>query len=283
VRAGKWKVIAAPKPELFNVANDPGEQVNAFASQAALAAPLLTRAERYSTNGLSGNRAPIGGDAAERLRALGYSSGSSISNQQSPTSNSSRADPKDRREMAARIAQVTAGELSGASLLTALEGIVRDDPRNGQAQLRLGYARLAVGDCARAEPAFHAAAAAGLPSADVYLGLASCLGQRNDLAGAEHALAEAQRIEPDNPSVIANIGLLQASKGDFASAIGSFNRALEFDPALHEARFRLAVTYAKAGRRAEAASTARDLLARLPADAPQRPEVERLLKAVQRP
>jgi cytochrome c-type biogenesis protein CcmH/NrfG len=183
--------------------------------------------------------------------------------------------------MAARIAQVTAGELSGASLLTALEGIVRDDPRNGQAQLRLGYARLAAGDCARAEPAFHAAATAGLPSADVYLGLASCMGQRNDLAGAEHALAEAQRIEPDNPSVIANIGLLQASKGEFAPAIASFTKALEVDPGLHEARFRLAVTYAKAGRRTEAASTARDLLARLPADAPQRPEVERLLRAVQ--
>jgi arylsulfatase A-like enzyme/cytochrome c-type biogenesis protein CcmH/NrfG len=279
VRAGNWKVIAAPKPELFDVANDPGEQVNAILSQAAVAGPLLTRAERYSTDGLGGNRAQVAGEAAERLRALGYSSGSqsAIRNQQSAT----RADPKDRRELAARIAQVTSGELAGPALVTALEGIVRDDPRNGQAQLRLGYARLAAGDCARAEPAFHAAAAAGLPSADVYLGLATCLGQRNDLAGAERALAEAQRIEPDNPSVIANIGLIQASKGDFASAIRSFNKALDADPGLHEARFRLAVTYAKAGRRAEAAATARDLLSRLPGDAPQRPEVERLIRAVQ--
>jgi len=280
VRAGNWKVIAAPKPELFDVANDPGEQVNAILSQAAVAGPLLTRAERYSTDGLSGNRAQIAGEAAERLRALGYSSGSQ-SALRNPQSTMSRPDPKDRREMAARIAQVTAGELSGSALLTALEGIVRDDPRNGQAQLRLGYARVASGDCARAEPAFHAAAAAGLPSADVYLGLATCLGERNDLAGAERALAEAQRIEPDNPSVIANIGLLQASKGDYGSAIRSFTRALDADPGLHEARFRLAVTYAKAGRRAEAAATARDLLSRLPADAPQRPEVERLIRAVQ--
>ena len=279
VRAGNWKVIAAPKPELFDVATDPGEQVNAIASQAAVAGPLLTRAERYSTDGLSGNRAQVAGEAAERLRALGYSSGSqsAIRNSQSAM----RADPKDRRELAARIAQVTSGELAGPALVTALEGIVRDDPRNGQAQLRLGYARLAAGDCARAEPAFHAAAAAGLPTADVYLGLASCLGQRNDLAGAERALTEAQRIEPDNPSVIANIGLLQASKGDFASAIRSFTKALDADPGLHEARFRLAVTFAKAGRRAEAAATARDLLSRLPADAPQRPEVERLLRALQ--
>ena len=65
------------------------------------------------------------------------------------------------------------------------------------------------------------------------------------------------------------------------AAITSLPAALAADPALHEARFNLALVYAKAGRRAEAAAAARDLLARLPADAPQRSEVERLLKAVQ--
>jgi Flp pilus assembly protein TadD len=183
--------------------------------------------------------------------------------------------------MAARIAQVTSGELSGSALLTALEGLVHDDPRNGQAQLRLGYARLQAGNCAGAEPAFHAAAAAGLPGADVQLGLATCLGQRGDLAGAERALTEARRIEPDNPAVIANLGLVQASKGDFTAAIKSLLAALAADPAMDEARFNLAVVYAKAGHRAEAAATARDLLARLAPSAPQRSEVERLLKAVQ--
>jgi len=277
VRSGTWKAIAAPKPELFDLAQDPREESNLVASRANVAGPLLARADHYSPSALNGNRSTVGGDAADRLRALGYTAQSSGS----PQSTMERPDPKDRREMAARIAQVTSGELWGPSLLAALEGIVRDDPRNGQAQLRLGYARLQAGDCARAEPAFHAAAAAGLPTADVYLGLASCLGQRNDLAGAERALSEALRIEPGNPAVIANIGLLQASKGDFSSAIKSFTKALETDPGLHEARFRLAVTYAKAGRMADAAATARDLLARLPPNAPQRPEVERLLKAVQ--
>jgi cytochrome c-type biogenesis protein CcmH/NrfG len=193
---------------------------------------------------------------------------------------SSRPDPKDRRELAARFAQVTSGELTGAALVSALEGIVRDDPRNGQAHMRLGYARLQSGDCARAEPEFQAAASAGLPSADVYVGLATCLGRRNDLPGAERALAEARRLEPDNPAVLANLGILRGSKGDFAGAIQSLSAALAADPNLLEARFNLAIAYAKAGRRADAASAARDLLTRLPANAPQRPEVERLLQAL---
>jgi choline-sulfatase len=280
VRSGAWKLIAAPKPELFDVANDSGEQVNAIALQAAVARTLLARVDRYSTDALNANGSSVGGEAGERLRALGYSSGSSISNQQSAIGNS-RPDPKDRREAAARIAQVTSGELAGPALLTALEGIVRDDPRNGQAQLRLGYALLQSNDCARAEPAFHAAAAAGLPTADVHLGLATCLGRRGDLAGAERALAEARRIEPDNPAVVANLGLLQASKGDLSAAIQSLTAALAADPGLHEARFNLALAYAKAGRRAEAEAAARELLSRLSANAPERREVERLLKAVQ--
>ena len=279
VRSGTWKLIASPKPELFQVGTDAGEQANVIASQPAVARGLETRVNTYSTDSLSANGSSANDEAAQRLRALGYTSGSG-SAIRNPQSARSRPDPKDRRELAARIAQVTSGELSGPPLLAALEAIVGDDPRNGQAQLRLGYARLQAGDCARAEPAFHAAAAAGLPTADVHLGLATCLGQRGDLAGSERALAEARRIEPDNPAVIANLGLLQASRGDLAAAIRSLSAALAADPALHEARFNLAVTYAKAGRRADAAATARDLLSRLPPNAPQRAEVERLLRAV---
>jgi cytochrome c-type biogenesis protein CcmH/NrfG len=52
------------------------------------------------------------------------------------------------------------------------------------------------------------------------------------------------------------------------------------DPDFHQARFNLARVYARAGRRADAAATANDLLQRLPAGAPQRSEVERLLAAL---
>ena len=53
-------------------------------------------------------------------------------------------------------------------------------------------------------------------------------------------------------------------------AIASLTAAVAIDPSMLEARFNLALVYAKAGRRAEAASAARDLLARaqaLPAQA----------------
>jgi choline-sulfatase len=280
VRSGTWKLIAAPKPELFDVTADPAEQANVFAAQPEVAHRLDARVARYSNDSLNASASPISGDAAQRLRALGYASGGSITNPQSAISNG-RPDPKDRRDVAARIAQVTSGELTGQALIAALDAIVRVDTRNSQAHVRLGFALLDAGDCARAEREFTAAIDGGLPSADAHLGLATCLGRRNDVGGAERVLREAQRRDPDNPVITANLGLAQAAKADYAGAIRSLSAALAADSSLHEARFNLALAYARAGRRAEAAATARDLLGRLPANAPQRGEVERLLRAVQ--
>ncbi|HZR22755.1 MAG TPA: sulfatase-like hydrolase/transferase [Vicinamibacterales bacterium] len=273
IRSGNWKFIAAPTPELFDIDRDAGEDRNVASQETQVAQQLGQRVGRYASASLTANGAAP--DAADRLRALGYSSRS----QQPAASN--RPDPKDRREIAARIAQVTAGELTGDALMSALKTILSADQTNSQAHLRLGYGYVAKNDCAHAIPEFAAAANAGLPSADAHLGLATCYGRQGDLAAADRALKEAQRREPDNPVISANIGILQASRGEFADAIRSLTAALAKDPDLHEARFNLAIVYAKAGRRADAAAAARELLARLPSNAPQRPEVERLLQSVQ--
>jgi len=292
IRSGPWKFIAAPKPELFDVEKDATERTNVVDLQPAIARELDTRASRYSPSSPSLSRV-LNAGALERLRALGYSSPSQsairpstgsgrpeLAEGRDPQSAMSRVDPKDRRDVAARIAQVTSGELSGAALVTALEQILETDASNSQAHLRLGFARLQAGDCARAEQEFARAIEGGLPTADAHLGLATCLGRRNDLAGAERTLTEARRREPDNPVLVANFGILQVAKGDLSGAIASLKMALGADPNLHEARFNLAIAYAKAGRRSDAAVAARDLLARLPPNAPERGEVERLLKTV---
>jgi cytochrome c-type biogenesis protein CcmH/NrfG len=65
-----------------------------------------------------------------------------------------------------------------------------------------------------------------------------------------------------------------------ADAVKYLERALSLEPDLHQARFALAIAFARLGRRNDAAREANELLRRLPPDAPQRPEVERLLAAV---
>jgi arylsulfatase A-like enzyme/Tfp pilus assembly protein PilF len=273
---GDVKYIAAPKPELFDLSKDAGERDNLANAQADRARTLDERVDKISPPTLAA-KPSMDANTLQRLQSLGYASGSGSS---ASSGQGGRPDPKDRRELAARIAQVTSGELTGDALETALRGIVKDDPRNPQAHLRLGYILADSRRCREAEPHFKAAIAGNAPTADAHLGLAGCYAAERAFDRAEAVLREGVAREPDNPVVIANQGLVLSESGQAAKSIPLFERALKLDPEFHEARFNLAIALAKANRRSDAAAEATELLKRLPVNAPQRPEVQRLLDAV---
>ena len=276
VRDGQWKYIAAPKPELYDLTADAAEATNRVTDDPQRAARLDSQAARWSPAELAASANAATGETVARLRSLGYIGGSTAAN----GARGVRPDPKDRIALAARIASVTSGEVQGDALIPALEAILKDDPQNPQAHLRLGYARLERNQCAQAEPHFRAAIAAAIPSADAGLGLANCRGKFGDLRGARQALEAAQAAEPGNPVVIANIGLLELRQKQTTQALEHLRRALSIDPGLLEVRFELALALARSGDRQGATKEAQTLLTQLPAGAPQRAEVERLLTAL---
>jgi tetratricopeptide (TPR) repeat protein len=231
---------------------------------------MAERTERISPATLALTSA-VDPEAAARLQALGYVSGGGT-----PPAGV-RADPKDKRELAARIARVTSGDLAGPALRQALEQILREDPKNPQARLRLGYLLLETKQCAAAEPHFRAAMVEHLPGADAHLGLAACQVAAGQLEAAAATLQQAEAAEPDNPVVVANRGVLLSDAGRPGEAVPLLKRALTLDPDFHQARFNLALAHLRAGQQEAAATEAQDLLRRLPADAPQRSEVQRLL------
>jgi tetratricopeptide (TPR) repeat protein len=161
-----------------------------------------------------------------------------------------------------------------------LRSILREDPGNSQAHLRLGYALLGAGRAREADRHFRAAIDGGLSTADAWLGVAQCAGARGALPEAEAALRRADSVEPGNPVVAANLAILCSKTGRNEEALALLARVVRDDPQFDEARFNLALAYARAGRREEALAEARELLRRLPVGAPQRPEVERLAAAL---
>lgn len=273
IRREQWKYIAAPRPELYDLAADPGEMHNIAAREPARAADLARQVDAISSATLPVNTGAADPDARARLQALGYAAGRG-------DGGGTRPDPKDRKALAARIARIMSGELRGAALERALRQTLRDDAVNPQANLRLGYLLLESGRCDEAITRFTAAIAARVPGADAHLGRAACETAGKNLAAAQRTLAAAQAIDPDNAVVSANLGLVLSDSGQPAAAIPHLQRALSLDPDLHQGRFGLAVAYARIGRTTDAAAEARALLRRLPPDAPQRPEVERLLATV---
>ena len=274
VRVNGWKYIEAPKPELYDVRRDPGETRNRIADQGSLASQLAQKVGGYGSADISAAPA-TDPETQSRLQALGYTGGG-----RGGARAGARPDPKDRRALAARIAEATSGELHGADLERALREILKEDPDNPQANVRLGYVLVERGTCAEAAPLFAKAIAAHLPSVDAQLGLAECQAALHDQKAAIHTLQSAEAIETDNPVVSGNLGLVMSDSGNPSGGIPHLERALTLDPDLHQARFALAIAYARTGRREDAAREAATLLKRMPADAPQRPEVERLLAAL---
>ena len=273
IRQDGWKYIAAPKPELYNLARDPGETQNLVAADPVRAAELARRADAISDTSIVGGSAAADPETRARLQALGYLSGRTAAGRDRP-------DPKDRRDLAAKLAQVASGEVQGPALERALRDILRLDPGNPQANVRLGYILMNGGRCRDAVGRFTAAIDAHLPGTDALLGRAGCEIALKQPAAARATLTRALEVEPDNAVVSANLGLLVSDTGAPGDALSYLQRALTLDPDLHQARFGLAIAYARIGRRPDAAREAEELLRRLPADAPQRDEVRRLLASV---
>jgi arylsulfatase A-like enzyme len=146
VRDGGWKYIAAPRPEFFDLRLDPGETTNLLTERPAEASRLEAVVARWSgpEPGVSPAVPP---EVQARLGALGYVGG----RRATPTD---RPDPKDRIHVAARLAQVTSGELHGEAAIAALEAVLAVDQDNPQARLRLGFAEVARGRCVAAVPHF---------------------------------------------------------------------------------------------------------------------------------
>jgi tetratricopeptide (TPR) repeat protein len=259
------------------MAADPDESQNLVDARSD-EAQGLERLVRTMSGPELGSTAAVAKDAesVRRLGALGYVAGGAR-----PPAD--RPDPKDRRAEAMRLAQVTSGELQGDALLAALRAIVADDPASPQANLRLGFALAERQDCAAALARFDVAIRAGMPSADPYLGRASCELASGRTDAARSTLERAIAVEPGNPVVEANLGLIESAANRHEAAAKWLAQAVVTDPDFHEARFNLALTYARQGARQKALDEARELLRRLPADAPERGEVNRLIAALTGP
>jgi choline-sulfatase len=273
IRSRGFKFIEAPRAELYELSRDPGEALNLAAEQGPRVAELRDRVERYPPPAI--DKTATDPEALARLQALGYLSG------RGSTTAGVRPDPKDRRDVAERMARVASGELDGPVLQDALEQILREDPRNPQANLRLGYLLIESKNCSAARPYLTAAIAGHVPGVDAHLGLALCSAAARRFGEAAATLKTAARLEPQNPVVLANLGIVLSDDGRHGEGIRPLQRALEIDPDFDEARFNLARVFARDGRRADAAREVKELLARMPANAPQRGEVERLLRTVE--
>jgi choline-sulfatase len=236
VRDERWKLVVAPRPELFDLAADRGESTNVIERHRAEARRLAALLRQVEARPTVAAAAPLADpETRERLHALGYLGAAA------PASALARAvataaalpDPKDRLEQRSRLTAaqeaLERGEVDAA--LALFDEVLAAEPDNRFALSRSGVALLRRGDLERAIPRLERAARGDPLAAETRSALAEAL----TLAGRDQeAIALWTLIVSQQPRWAAawgNLGTSLGRAGRAADAVRALERALALEPA----------------------------------------------------
>lgn len=253
LRNGRFKYVLAPQPELYDLGQDPGEQVNLYAQNTKLGKSLeKDMQELLKSKSLDGveTRGPqkMDQDAVEKLVALGYVGG--FTSQAKLTNPGTLADPKDKIGLFNRIKMAEEDSADGKldEALEKLTEVISEDP--GIMEARQVRAQIYL-QKNRPEEAI-AEAQEALKIDPEYETAIFTLAQAYKMAKKyESALAGYQRLaqlDPRDPKPYLNMGEIYLATKDYAQAIVQLQRSIELD-VVHSAMAHnlLSIAYLKNG------------------------------------
>ena len=258
-RTTRWKFIEAPHPELYDLESDPGELHNRVNDRAGLAAGLQ-RALPSASGEVTARRTATR-EAAERVRSLGYSSGSTI-----PTAATRAIDPKDRIKVWAEIEDGidrVGRDPKGAQ--QAFARALRLDPSNGLAMKYLADISFRAGQLGDAREGYRRAIAARFRHPDVFVNLAAIAEREGKLEEARAALADAVELTDGDADAWNRLGLVEARRSNVDAARRAFKSAIAAEPARAEPYYNLGLIERRAGNEDAAQTHLKEALARNPA------------------
>jgi choline-sulfatase len=262
VRTRRWKFIEAPRPELYDLEQDPGELHSHQNERAALASGLqhaLTRlgaADRSKDDG----RTAATSESVERLRSLGYASGTTT-----PTPATRAIDPKDRVAVWAEIEDgIDLTARHPASAEQKFARALQLQPDNGLAMKYLADLQFRAGRLREAREEYRRAIAAGFRHPDAYVNLASIAEREGRLDEAREALTGAVRLTSSDADAWNRLGLLEARLGDVDAARRAFAQAIAVEGDRPEPYYNLGLIERRAGHEAAAQARLYEALARNP-------------------
>ena len=263
VRTARWKLVEAPRSELYDLEHDPGELQNRLEERAALASGLQRALDALDTGDRTpgGTPAAAASESAERLRSLGYASGSTV-----PTAASGAIDPKDRIAVWAVIEDGI--DLTGHDAAAAEQKFTRAlrlDPGNGLALKYLGDLRYRAGRLHDARDLYRRALDAGFRHADAYVNLAAIAERDGHLDEARDVLASAVRLNASDADAWNRLGLVEAHRNDLEAARRAFSQAIAHAADRAEPYYNLGVVERRTGNEAAAQARLQDAIARNPA------------------
>jgi tetratricopeptide (TPR) repeat protein len=217
VRQDGFKLIKAPRPELYDLKNDPGELHNAYSTTSPQVQKLSQTLAQLPTP--------------------------QTASQASTTSETpALPDPKDKiqEQNLLHTAMLASEDGHTEQARAALEKVLQLDEHSPTALLQLGQLELAAGNAAKAADYLRRARRARPEDATAALDYARALEMSGDLPHARDALDAALKMNPDNFSGRLRLGNLCLRTNDPKAAEDQFEAALLVQPNNAEAQLGLA-------------------------------------------
>ncbi len=309
---GPTKFVAAPRPEIYDLAHDAGEEHDLASGQPAEVERLRGRLDDL----VAGMGPPLTGsapdaEAVEKLAALGYLGGGGAS------ATATGADPKDtigvaealvdsrrlidkgnRAEGIARLRELIADEpnfpdarfLLGFALMeekppaaaearTEFGRVLALNPRYPLASYQLGLALVKTGDPKGALAAFDAAIALDPRHGEALAQRADLLGSTGRLDEALASYRKAIALSPEVSILHAKVGGLLLRMHDFTGAESELREAVKLNPKVPVAHYNLALLAEQGGRVEDAVAEYRAAIAADPDDIKPLVNLAALLRA----
>jgi arylsulfatase A-like enzyme len=233
VRTAKFKYIRAPRPELYDLEDDPDELRNV----AGRIPDEVSRLDRLLANRLASgsvsredNRPSLGLSEAdrERLRSLGYVVPEIDGSKRSDPHATVGPDPKDEIGLL-RVLQDAQSEVDAGRLRAALA--LLENSANGGIAVRARRAAIAVatGDFAAAERDARVVIASQSDRPDVLLILGRALAGQGRLEEARTAIEASLLLDPASKPAWGFLGRVYEGLGRGGAARDAFERAREAD------------------------------------------------------
>jgi arylsulfatase A-like enzyme/Flp pilus assembly protein TadD len=245
LETARFHFIDAPKPELYDLASDPGETHNIVADQPATVAvlreklqTLLARNPFRGQEGAAGNLSP---EAQEKLRALGYFGFRAAVSPQALKQG--LADPKDKLWEFNSILKATdafqTGKAEEAEALLAKVSV--EDPKIYVVPFMLGEADLRMENWEKAAAELEHCLELNPDFDNAMTGLARALAKLGRDDEAKGWLNKALQSNPQNYRAWYQQGLLET--GDPAAAQGAFEKAVAIQPNFSAGQRELGMSY----------------------------------------
>jgi arylsulfatase A-like enzyme/uncharacterized protein HemY len=246
VQDGRFKLILAPVPELYDLDNDPGEAKNLATLEKGVFEDLSARAETLMTeagrNALEVDLGKVDEETREKLAALGYVGSFTDS---SKLQGKKLADPKDKIGVFNELTKARETGMSGDfdQAIRTIEAIIAGDPTIADAHFSLGNVLYRAGRFEEAAKAFSKSLDLKPDDSFAVINICNCYQATGRFDEAEKFVLDYLASGFEDPQLYFLLGNIMIRHNEPEKAVPYFEKCLAENPRSASAHNGLAAVY----------------------------------------